>query len=168
PHDSRFPITTPETDHDQQNPTQLSRLPPPKPSRAQELLDGSVRGPVQATPYGVYQVIGFSANGGVWLEARGQALRNPWRARLSAHFEADGFRARLVGRVGIGALGKAAVVAWTAIMLFFWLVGTSIGVASRSVEQVAASTGCAVLGLSIVHGFVVAAGREVPPSNRTP
>jgi hypothetical protein len=60
-------------------------------------------GPVQATPYGVYQVIGFSANGGVRLEARAEALRNPWRARLSAHLEAGGFRARLIGRVGIGA-----------------------------------------------------------------
>jgi hypothetical protein len=56
-------------------------------------------------------------------------------------------------------MGKAAVVGWTAIMLFLWLVGTSIGVASRWVEQVAASTGSAVLGLSIVHGFMVAAGR---------
>ena len=92
------------------------------------------------------------------IYARGRTFRNPWRARLSGHLEADGFQTRLAGRSGMGAPRKAAVVGWTALMLLVWLAG----VASRSVEQAAANTAYSMLGLSIVHGFVVAAGRSRP------
>jgi hypothetical protein len=129
---------------------------------AEERLGGFLRGPVQATPYGVYQVTGFGANRGVRLAARPDSLWNPWFTQLSARLEADGFQTRLTGRFGAPWSAKLFTAFWTTVLLLVLLAGVATGVAHRSAADVAESIGFSLLGLVIPHGFVVAGGRSRP------
>jgi hypothetical protein len=130
--------------------------------RAQELLEGTLRGPMQATPYGVYRVTGFGVDRGVRLEARRGSVRTPWVTQVNARLEADGFQTRLVGRVGIPLFVKAVAVAATMLVLFLLAVGTVAGIADRAAGPMMGSIALSAVGLTILHSFVVAAGRSRP------